>query len=127
MRENYFQRKFKDKLEKKGYLVWAIADQFTGGIPDTYVAKDGWCAWYELKVCNKEPGQIVHLDDRKSSSRGFTREQAVKAYKLQEKGIDALGILYLAHDKKTVKIEPKDFDSTFEYEELLDLPEFEKF
>ncbi|MFW5895173.1 MAG: hypothetical protein ACOCT9_00365 [archaeon] len=119
MKENYFQKKVKQSLESDGFIVMNFADLFTGGIPDTYAAKDGISYWLELKVTNKNPGQTVHLDDRKSSERGFTREQAIKLYQLKEKGgVKAWGVIYLVHDKIALKIPPEDFNKSMKYEKL---------
>lgn len=125
MKESYFQKKIKKAFTKKGFVVLNLSDQFTGGIPDTYLLNDGVSYWLELKVTNKKPGQIVHLDDRKASSRGFTREQAIKLYKLKQGGANAFGVIYLAYDKIALKVPPERMEESHQYEELTD--EFEEF
>jgi hypothetical protein len=125
MKESYFQQKVKDNFTREGYVVLNLSDKFTGGIPDTYLLKDGVSYWLELKVTNKKPGQIVHLDDRKASNRGFTREQAIKLYKLKQGGAKAYGVVYLAHDKIALKVPPERMEESHQYEDLLE--EFEEF
>lgn len=125
MKESYFQKKVKDNFTRDGFLVMNLSDSFTGGIPDTYLLKDGVSYWLELKVTNKKPGQVVHLDDRKASARGFTREQALKLYKLNKKGAKAYGVIYLAHDKIALKVPPERMEESHQYEDLVD--EFEEF
>jgi|Wag4MinimDraft_13_1082653.scaffolds.fasta_scaffold00021_28 hypothetical protein len=125
MKESYFQQKVKDAFTRDGFMVLNLSDSFTGGIPDTYLLKDGISYWLELKVTNKKPGQIVHLDDRKASGRGFTREQALKLYQLKKKGAQAHGVIYLAHDKVALKIPPERMEESHQYEDLI--KEFEEF
>jgi len=126
MKESYFQTKVSNTLKDDGFVVINFADAFTSGIPDTYAAKDGVSYWMELKVTNKKPGQIIHLDDRKSSERGFTRIQAIKLFQLKNQGgVKAFGLMYLAKDKRAIKIPPEDMERSFKYEELLD--KFEEF
>lgn len=131
MKESYFQKKVSQILGEQGFIVINFADSFTAGIPDTYAAKDGRSYWMELKVTNKKDGQIVHLSDNKSSARGFTRLQAVKLFQLKEQGgVEAFGVLYLAKDKKILKIPPEDFNKSYQYEELAEVFEeidFSKF
>lgn len=125
MKESYFQTKASKKLREQGYIVINFSDSFTSGIPDTYAAKDGKSYWMELKVTNKKPGQIIHLNDNKSSERGFTRLQAIKLFELKNQGgIEAFGLMYLAHDKMAIKIPPEKMKESFKYEELLEFEEF---
>lgn len=123
MKESYFQKKIKKEFKKAGFLVFVLSDAFTGGIPDTYVAKDGECAWYELKVNHAKSGQIVHLADDKGEEHGFTREQAIKCYKLKNKGITAQGLVYMVNEDKIIIVEPEDFDKSIPYEEFIKWPE----
>lgn len=123
MREGYLQDKLRDDLVSKGYEVLVFCDSFTSGIPDMYACKDGEEHWIEIKVCNKKEGQKIHLDDSKSSERGFTRQQAIQLFKLKEKGINAYGLIYIAEAQIQVKVEPEDMDNTYTYKDLCKLPE----
>lgn len=126
MKESYFQNKLKKELEDKGYLVWVMADAFTSGYPDIYVAKDSKSWWLELKVINAKPGdKTIHLDDRKSSGRGFERVQVIKMFQLNQKDIESYGVAYIPEAKKTIKIDIEEMDKTFTYDELLEFPEFD--
>ena len=122
MKESYFQTKLKEDLENEGYLVWIISDRFTKGIPDVYAAKDGEEYWLELKVINKT-GKI-HLADWEASAHRFTKAQAIKLYQLQQKGVNAFGVCYLAPDKKIITVQPEEMENTLDYSELKEYPEF---
>ena len=118
IKESYVQGQLKQKLEEAGFLVWIISDRFTAGIPDIYCAKDGEDYWLELKVTNKKPGQTIHLDNNKSSERGFSRIQAVKLFELKEQGMNAAGVIYFPLEKEYIKIPPEDLDKSYTYSEI---------
>ena len=42
----------RQRLKDKGYFFTRIENRSGGGIPDTYIVKDGLCFWVELKVSN---------------------------------------------------------------------------
>ena len=117
MRENQFQTKFNQRLTAAGFVVFNLSDKFTSGIPDVYCAKDGVSHWYELKVINQKSG-IVDLSS-KSGGYGFTKAQKIKIYKLRQAGIDAWGVIYVAHYEATIQVPPEDFERKLAIETLI--------
>ena len=123
MKESYAQTKLAKDLRDKGYVVWVISDSYTSGIPDLFIAKDGEVQWAELKVVNEGPGDTIHLDDRKSSGRGFSRAQAIKIFELQEQGVNAYGLCYVSEASVYIRVNAEQMTNSYTYEEFLKLPE----
>lgn len=127
MNEHKVQDKFQKMMRSKGYKVIPLNDGFTSGIPDNYVAKAGWSAWFELKVIHGRPGDTIFLDDEKAKERGFTRSQALMLYELKTiGGINAYGLAYLEYDDIWILIKPEQMKKPFKYEELLSFPRMEE-
>lgn len=121
MRESQFQKKFVEQLKAARFLVLNLSDKYTSGIPDVYCAKDGVSYWFELKVINKEKGEIDLSN--KSRGYGFTKAQKVLLYRLRQVGIEAWGVVHLPRHNATLKIPPEDFDKPHTVESLLNMYE----
>lgn len=126
MNESRFQTQLKKSLVSKGFLVWVIADAFTSGIPDLFIAKDGKAQWLELKVIDCDDDEkVIHLADEKSSARGFERAQVIKLYELNQVGIESFGVCYLANEGYSVRVDYDIMDESKKYKDIKKLPRFD--
>lgn len=50
MREAVIQKNIIRYLQLRGFKVYKISDRFRAGIPDLYVARNGWSCWIEVKA-----------------------------------------------------------------------------